>query len=360
MANSLLSLAIGYRRTTPEQDERRRHRALADAVGADVSRRRSRTYHVTDCRATRTGTLLIRLHADDSLIGKLSLRPANEPRLRHSAETLAGLQASDWLTPFLADRCPRIVAAGTASGHYYSVETAIPGQDGLQLLKTKVGVQELILSAEQFALRLQKASLPDAGSAPRAWAADFESAVERVARLAAAAGGGPRYAELIADLRASLDRQPIPGTYAHGNFWPGNVLYGADNSLTGVIDWDCATAASLPAVDLIYFLIRSYSLMRGGSFGEAFADWIDERSLPLLDGCLTRHCQELMIPLALIVPLAYASWIQHLDAHCRFGTVTSHQARWLQRNVRVVLDRWRPSAGERGLASARWSERAWR
>jgi aminoglycoside phosphotransferase (APT) family kinase protein len=359
MARSALSLAIGFRRAAPPQQESQEHRALAEAVASDVSDRLGRGYRLTDYRATRTGTLVIRLRGDESLVAKLSLRPANDPRLRHSATALDGLHACGWITPFLADRCPRILATGSVSNQYYSVETAVSGQDGLSLLNTKVSVLELIDSAEQFVLKLQKASLDDEGPGQE-WQADFEAAAARVAQLAELAGQGRRYAELIAAIRARLGAQAVPSTYSHGNFWPGNILYGPDNGLTGVIDWDCATAASLPALDLLYFLIRTHSLVRGGSFGEAFADWVDAPSLPMLDGCLTRHCRELAIPLALIVPLAYCSWIQHLDAHCRFGTATSSQARWLQRNVRVVLDRWRPWADDSRFRARRWSERGWR
>ncbi len=351
-----LSLAIGFQRLAPQRDERRINRALADEVASDVSRRLSRDYRVTDHRATRTGTLLVRLHAQESLIAKLSLRPTNEPRLRHSADALKTLHTGAWVTPFLADRCPRVVSVGTASGHYFSVETTVPGHDGLHLLKTKVNALELVLSAERFILKLQKASL----NANQAWEADFEAAAERVARLADLVDRRARYTELVTEIRSRLDGRAVPSAYSHGNFWPGNVLYDTDNTLTGVIDWDGAAAASLPVVDLIYFLVRTHSLVRGGSFGEGFADWMDAPSLPLLDGCLTRHCQDLAIPLDLIVPLSYCSWIQHLDAHCRFGTATSLQPRWLRRNVRVVLDRWRPRTDQGPFGTRRWSERAWR
>jgi hypothetical protein len=111
--------------------------------------------------------------------------------------------------------------------------------------------------------------------------------------------------------------------------------------LTGVIDWDCADECSLPALDLIYLLVRTHTQARASSFGEALVDWIDADSLPFHDSCLARHCHELSIPTSLVIPLSYCAWIQHLDAHCRYETTRSTDVRWLDRNVRQVLDRWK-------------------
>jgi len=46
-----------------------------------------------------------------------------------------------------------------------------------------------------------------------------------------------------------------------------------------------------------------------------------------------------------VVPLAYCSWIQHLDAHCQFGTPASRKRQWLEKNVRVPLEHWERSPG---------------
>ncbi len=318
------------------------HSRLANSVIDDLSTQLGTSCDLIDVHATRTGSLTIRIRADRPYVAKLPLQAVTEPRLRENAQRLKALGQASWMTPFLKARCPALALSGTASGYFYSVETAVSGQDGASILKAGGNADEMILSAERFLSKLQKASVALSTEPPSRWEEPFESAVTRVERMAKRAGSAHAYGRLIADIRSRLSAQVLPTVYSHGNFWLGNALFDSANNLTGVIDWDCADACSLPAIDLIYLLVRTHGLARSASFGEGFADWIDAESLPFLDTCIARHCHELSIPTELIVPLSYCSWIQHLDAHCRFGTTRNTDARWLDRNVRQVLDRWRP------------------
>jgi aminoglycoside phosphotransferase (APT) family kinase protein len=334
------------------------HMSLATSVIDDLSRRLGTPCELIDVHSTRTGSLTVRIRADRFYVAKLPLQASTEPRLRQNAQALNALGQVRWATPFLSTRCPALVLLGTASGHFYSVESGLPGRDGASLLRARGCADELILSAEHFLVKLQKASLKISREGPPQWEAHFEAAAERVARLAKRAGGVHDYHQLVSDIRKRLAEHQIPSVYSHGNFWPGNVLFDTANTLTGVIDWDCTTEFALPAIDLIYFLVRTHSLMGGVSFGEALADWIDAEPLPFLDDCITRHCHELSISTQLIVPLSYCSWIQHLDAHCLFGTSASTDPRWLDRNVRQVLDRWRLRNRVGRLWAGRWNTSA--
>jgi len=351
---STLSLVTRHRQSLARQADMILHRALTDSLRDDFSRRLGTKCDVVDYNATRTGSLTVRLRADRSYVAKLPLRASTEPRLRQNAGALTLLSQLSWVTPFVSARCPTLVLLGTASGYFYSAETALPGRDGASILRAHAGTDELILSAERFIAELQKASLVGSNPGRPLWEEHFQPAVERVARLAESAGEAHCYRQLASYIRNRLAAQPIPSVYSHGNFWLGNVLFDTNDNLTGVIDWDCTTEFALPAVDLIYFLVRTDSLTRRVSFGEALADWIDAESVPFLDDCLTRHCHELSIPTDLITPLSYCSWIQHLDAHCRFGTSTSADARWLSRNVRQVLHRWRLRTTAGRLEPGRW------
>jgi aminoglycoside phosphotransferase (APT) family kinase protein len=350
---NVLSRMTGRRHSAVRPADVSFHSTLAKSLIDDLSGRLGKPCNLIDFHATRTGSLTVRIRADRSYVAKLPLQASTEPRLRQNAQTLRVLGQFSWVTPFLSARCPALVLLGTASGYFYSVETTVPGQDGASISRAGGSAEEMILSAAYFLSKLQKASLEVSTLAPPSWEPSFESAVERVEQLAKRAGSARDYDRLVADIRNRLSAQPIPTVYSHGNFWLGNVLFDTANNLTGVIDWDCATAFSLPALDLIYLLVRTQSLARSTSFGEALADWIDAESLPFLDDCITRHCRELSIPTELIAPLSYCSWIQHLDAHCRFGTSTSADPRWLDRNVRQVLHRWRLRTTT-GRREARW------
>ena len=354
MLKSALSLVTRRRVSPARHEDAAFHRTLTDSLINDLSRRLETTCELIDYRATRTGSLTVRVRADRSYVAKLPLQASTGPRLRLNAQALTLLGRLGWMTPFLADRCPVLVLISTASGYFYSVETALPGQDGASVLRTRANVDKLILSAERFILQLQKASLVDSEPTSALWEAPFQSAVERVARLAAYAGEAEGYQQMVSYVRTRLAAQPIPSVYSHGNFWLGNALFDAEDNLTGAIDWDCAAEYALPAIDLIYFLVRTHSLTRRVGFGEALADWIDAEALPFLDDCLTRHCRELSIPTTIIAPLSYCSWIQHLDAHCRFGTSASTNARWLSHNVRRVIHCWRRRARAGRVETGRW------
>jgi aminoglycoside phosphotransferase (APT) family kinase protein len=329
------------------------HSNLARSVVDDLSNQLGQSCELVDVRATRTGSLTIRIRADRSYVAKLPLQPVTEPRLRENARRLKALGDAPWMTPYLSTRCPRIVLLGTADGYFYSVETAVPGQDGAAILKAGGSRNDLILSSERFLYKLQKASLESSRIDRSRWEKHLEAAIERVEALAASASRTDAYYRLVTDIRTRLARQNIPSVYSHGNFWLGNALFDDSNNLTGVIDWDCADDFALPGTDLIYLLVR-HSAPRGTSFGEALADWIDADSLPFLDDCISRHCNALSIPTTLITALSYCAWIVHVDAHCRFGTKTAASARWIDTNVRQVLDRWHlwTTAGRRH--SQRW------
>jgi aminoglycoside phosphotransferase (APT) family kinase protein len=329
------------------------HAALADRLVADLSARLGHACSLIDCHATRTGSLTCRIRADRMYVAKLPLRASTEPRLRLNAQALSGLHRAKWLTPFLAARLPAVVHLGTVSGHFYSVETAIPGRDGASILKEGGTAHQMVVAGAHYLSNLHKASAADARAS--AWEAPFESSVKDVRELAIRAGSADAYDRLIAHLKRRLAAQPIAPVYSHGNFWLGNVLFDSSGVLTGVIDWDCAGGAMLPALDLIYLLVRTHGLARSASFGEALADWIDVPSAPVLDRCIARHCRELSIDIDLIVTLAYCCWIQHLHSHCLFATTASANRHWLRRNVADVLLRWNPRADSAGRAASRWN-----
>ena len=218
------------------------HASLAKSVIADLSGRLGRPCDLVDVHATRTGSLIVRIRADRSYVAKLPLRPVTEPRLRASAHTLDALGRASWMTPFLSERCPALVLTGTASGYFYSVETAVSGQDGATILKSGGGTaDELIVSAEAFLSKLQRASMGSTEPRHR-WEEHFDPAVERVAQIARRAGSAQAFDRLVSEIRMCLSTRPIPTVYSHGNFWLGNALFDTDHTLTGVIDWDCADA----------------------------------------------------------------------------------------------------------------------
>ena len=77
---------------------------LARGVLDDVSSRLGKPCDLVDFRATRTGSLTIRLRADRPYVAKMPLQASTEPRLRQNAETLQALGRLGWVTPYLTAR----------------------------------------------------------------------------------------------------------------------------------------------------------------------------------------------------------------------------------------------------------------
>jgi aminoglycoside phosphotransferase (APT) family kinase protein len=334
------------------ESEESAHARLAKTVIGELSHRLDTRCELAGFHATRTGSLIVRINGGRDYIAKLPLQPSTEPRLRRSAEALNALGARPWLTPYLAAACPQIVFTGPVAGRFCSVETAVAGVDGGRMLKAGCNPHDLVRSAERFLSALAKASTSPLDHF--GWRKPLQSSIERVERMAERAGCRAGYLSLVSAVYARLRAQPLPNVYAHGNFWLGNALFDQGGDLTGVIDWDCADDRSLPAVDLIYLAIRTHSLARKSSFGEAVADWIAAESLPPLDDCIAHHCVDLSLPPDVVVPLAYCSWILHLDAHCRFGTRPSTDVQWLDKNVRHVIDHWHQGTRLWDRAHHRW------
>jgi aminoglycoside phosphotransferase (APT) family kinase protein len=319
------------------------HGTLAKNVIAELSDRLGHPCELVDLHATRTGSLIVRIQADRAYIAKVPLLETTAPRLWRSAQVLQTLGSAEWMTPALAARCPSIVLCGTSSDHFYSVETAVPGNDGASMLKAgSPHRKDMIVESARFLADLQRASYARQTPELEGWQPHFDLAVARVEELAARAGAAPIYRALVADLQSDLAAHRLPAVYSHGNFWLGNALFDAASKLTGVIDWDSADERALPALDLLYLLVRSHKRAEA-SVGEAFVDWLEADSLPFLDACSVDHCDDLTIPSSLVGALSYCAWIQHVDAHCVFGTPTATDPRWLRRNVRIVLDRWQQS-----------------
>jgi aminoglycoside phosphotransferase (APT) family kinase protein len=67
----------------------------------------------------------------------------------------------------------------------------------------------------------------------------------------------------------------------HGDFWLGNLRVApATGALTGVIDWDCAGEAELPAHDLLHLALYDHSLERGVDLGRLVAEAVTAGTWP--------------------------------------------------------------------------------
>lgn len=138
------------------------------------------------------------------------------------------------------------------------------------------------------------------------------------------------------DVRARLDRvagrvaaelEGVPTGWAHGDFWPENLVAG-DRGLRTVLDWDTASSNDLPGLDALDLIGFAAAGTRWMTFG------------PRLTGVI--------LPLARAGDRRLVAHFRALDAPCdRNGLEAAAWAWWLRRTALTVRDypdrRWRPA-----------------
>jgi aminoglycoside phosphotransferase len=279
----------------------------------------------SDIVVFRAGSL-----AAPELVVKLAWTPVGADRLAAQLRSVASLRAmprlGDW-TLLLPD----VVEVGAVRGRPYVVERALPGVDGRRFARD--GRREAALEAVAVSMRpLYDASATDVVADDvllRAWVHQRLDRVSRQ-RLGAAreAFARPRGA-----LDAALLGRRIRTGSVHGDLWLGNVLMDPESGkVTGLLDWEHASAVGPVAADLAHLVLSTRSLAEGEQLGAVAARLIDgrdslsEAELELVAGWGMSPRDALLL-----------AWLQHLDGRLAQSTLHPH-GRWLRRNADPVLE----------------------
>ncbi len=84
----------------------------------------------------------------------------------------------------------------------------------------------------------------------------------------------PGTSSLMADAEDRVRRMPAPAgpaVFVHGDLWQGNTIW-AGNTLTGMIDWDCAGAGP-PGIDLGFLRCDVATMFGLPAAGQVLAGW---------------------------------------------------------------------------------------
>jgi aminoglycoside phosphotransferase (APT) family kinase protein len=192
--------------------------------------------------------------------------------LRRQRRVLSALERDrrlrDWKAPL-----PRPLHEGEVAGRYYCVEEALPGEQAARLVRHGRDGRVLLGASarliEGLHSRTAREELVD-GAAVEAW---VELPLRRLERFA---GARPRRAELRAgldrlrhDLAAALLGRRVRRGWIHGDYWPGNILASSEHGrVTGIVDWDQATAGQLPLHDLLHLHLHARRLALGEELGD--------------------------------------------------------------------------------------------
>jgi aminoglycoside phosphotransferase (APT) family kinase protein len=264
----------GGRRHAPRRawlaDVAPRLAAVAVAAGS------AGTWHTERVSRTSTSLAVAVVRCDATMrrcVVKVPGTAESAHSLRRQAKVLASLHAD----PRLTDWCPvvpRCLGQGEIDGRPYWVEEALPGRPvtavamrrGTRraLLDTAVGLIEDLHARTAGPTRVDSATLD-------AWVG---RPLGRIAAHCASRARGQGLLQAVDRLRdqltAALADRCVRTCVIHGDFWTGNLLR-SGSSVTGIVDWDQATAPQLPLHDLLHVHVLSRRLATGMELGEVVA-----------------------------------------------------------------------------------------
>jgi SAM-dependent methyltransferase/uncharacterized protein YbaR (Trm112 family) len=138
-------------------------------------------------------------------------------------------------------------------------------------------------------------------------------------------------------LRNVLVGSTLPLGWHHGDYDFANLLYGPDDCVTGILDFEVFDPRGLPLLDLLVLLARRPIREQGFAFGTLFVDAILEGNLPPLErDIVERECRTLGIGDRLYRALALCCWLNHLRLRRDSWLVRSPS--WLEDNLHTVLE----------------------
>ena len=304
----------------------------------EASQRISSRLVLLDKKQSPTGSAILWLRCGDGkYIARVALNPSGERRLKKNLNVLSEFSGKKWFSENFASRIPVNILAGKIEGHFYSLETQLPGISG-QDYRGSTPAKILISRGAEFIGALHWASRGRTIVSKDLWDHKLAPMLDQTKILFARHGIEQGFEEICRFLENRMVNQEIPFVMNHGNYWLGNLLFDANGSLTGVVDWDLAKDSWLPMLDVLHLLIRNESLERNLALGEViilFDERIRER-IPL-SPTIRDYCGTFSIGPNLMRAFLFFHWIQHIQQHLRFETVALSRMDWLKKNVFSVL-----------------------
>jgi aminoglycoside phosphotransferase (APT) family kinase protein len=275
-----------------------------------------------------TGTVMIELTdpSGDVYLLRLAGGPAAD-LLERSKRTVSALLASQPARA-VRERVLAPLAHGRAGPVTWTLEERIPG--GRPKAMSSAVWDECL----EFLVGLHEAEVPrPPADAPASWSLehDFRALEPHT---------DERGRRTLERLEAELDWRlaDVPRGWAHGDFWPANLLvYGG--RLRAVVDWDSATAPAPPLLDLMHVLLLSNRRTRRLAHGA--------RSLRVLwplaqaggDARMRRYCEATGTPrsASTLEGLALAYWVSRVGRDLRTYQNRPSRAAWMDANLHEPL-----------------------
>lgn len=292
----------------------------AHAVGSELAQR--------SVTVLSTGTVLAELAAPSGQC--FALRLAGGPAadlLERSGENVAALLDADPPSA-VRERVLVPLARGRTGPVRWTLEDWVPGDRPVRMSAP------LWNECLEFVIALHRAPVPAPGAVngvPWSLAPDFEALEQHV---------DERGRRTLARLEAELERRlaDVPRGWAHGDFWPANLLVDGDR-LLAVLDWDSAASGAPAMLDLMHLLLLSDRRARRLPHGS--------RSLRVLlplaqrggDARMRRYCAATATPseASTLEGLALAYWVSRVGRDLRTYENRPSRLAWMDANLHRPL-----------------------
>lgn len=287
--------------------------------------------------------ILARGSRDPALVVKASRLPGDSGPLIREAANLRAVHAA---RPGGFDSVPRLLACEEYAGTHLLVETAVPGRT----MKPAVVRRRPGVCAEAVLAWLEDLGAATTREADRG--PSFELLVarplEQVESLLRLLSGAKRLIVETRGITSALGDHRFPLVFEHGDLSAPNILLSNDDEL-GVVDWELAEPAGLPASDLFFALGYLAFARRGArktpdhvaAFHDAFfgpTAWAG----PYVE----HYAEHLGLASEVLRPIFVATWLRYVaKLATRLGSLDARQGleqetvAWLQQNRYFAL--WR-------------------
>ena len=272
---------------------------------------------------------------------KLALTHLAVRSLRRQTNVLEELRVDQRLGQWGA-MLPSILAAGEIEGHAYMVERMLPGRDARRLLARPATRARIMATAVTAISELHQRTATSVVVGPELldhWIDEPIRAIRHTyAALPWADTVNQACGRLADELRESLYGRTLSVSWIHGDYTPGNILVRPDDgTLTGIVDWEHATANGLPLLDPLMLLLSVRTIGQRRELGDVVrellrgARWTDDEQA-LLDAARDALPGD---PVAMRTMILLC-WLWHVLGNLKTATCTGGNL-WARRNIETVL-----------------------
>jgi len=284
--------------------------------------------------------------SEPAMVLKLPLsREAEQSTAAHRKVVLA-LHQTPNLEPFCA-LVPKSLAWGEYHGRPYYLETALAGEVAGDLVRRRSEPATLLADAARTIGLLHRATaqleIVDEALFERIAGDDLNLLRSLTPHWPEAQALVRKLNACEALLREAFVGRSLPFAWAHGDYWPGNILISrSSGALSGIVDWDRASAQQLPALDILHLLAYTRKMRRHTELGEEVVGYLLPAALSPAERALIEEAfDRLGLPrdADFFKASALLYWLRFAATNLSRYPAFQSDRIWMRDNVFLVLKR---------------------